>query len=55
MKKVIALAAAGLFVLSTAAYAEGGCGLGAKQTASTPAPVETAQTPAPKPDTKPGG
>ena len=65
IKKVIAIAAAGLFALSTAAYAgagakssaeyEGGCGWGAKQTASTPVPVETAQTPAPKPETKPGG
>ena len=67
MKKVIALAVAGLFALSAAAYAGagakssadagygGGCAWGAKQTASTPAPVETAQTPVPKPETKPGG
>ena len=69
MKKVIAIAAAGLFALSSAAYAgagakssadasagnEGGCAWGAKQTASTPAPVETARIPAPKPETKPGG
>lgn len=54
MKKVIALAAAGIFALSTAAFAEGGgCGWGVKQTAQTPVPIETAQTP--KPDTKPGG
>ncbi|HJO71445.1 MAG: hypothetical protein QF450_09195 [Rhodospirillales bacterium] len=55
MKKIIALATAGLFVLSTAAFAEGACARGAKQTASTSVPVETAQTPAPKPETKPGG
>ena len=55
MKKIIALAAAGLLALSTPAFAEGGCAWGAKQTASTPVPVETAQTPAPKPETKPGG
>lgn len=53
MKKIAALAAAGVFVLSSAAFAEGGCGVGAKQTVAAPSPSETAETPAP--ETKPGG
>jgi len=58
MKRILTLAAAGLFALSTAALAEGDCSGYKTQSVSAPQTTTTAEAPAPQtpaPGTQQGG